>query len=92
VFPAISRLYYGVFHAVLAALWRAGKRPKDLHGDVWCAGERLQPGLGNALWDLYKWRRRADYATGPIQLEQARALVAEYTTLCASIGIHPEES
>ncbi|MBM4061023.1 MAG: hypothetical protein FJ265_07985 [Planctomycetes bacterium] len=76
---------------MLVQLHRAGQHPRDLHGDVWCAGERLRPGLGKSLWELYKWRRRADYATGPITLGQARALIGQYTTLCASIGVHPEE-
>jgi uncharacterized protein (UPF0332 family) len=90
VMPAISRLYYAAFHAALAALHRAGTRTRDHHGDVWSAAEALRPGLGKELWGLYKWRMRADYATGLITLGEARNLVAQYTTTCATLGIVPE--
>ena len=92
VFSAISRLYYAAFQATLAALHRAGKHTKDRHGDVWCAAEMLAPGLGRELWKLYKWRMRADYASGSISLSEARNLVAEHTTTCATLGIRPEEA
>ena len=92
VFPAISRLYYAAFQATLAALFLAGTKVPEHHGDVWSAAEAIRPGLASLLRDLYKWRMRADYATGPILLDRARDLVSCYTTICASLGILPEES
>jgi len=92
VYPAISRLYYATFQATLAALGPAAGHVAGNHGDVWEAADRLRPGLGNLLRDLYKWRRCADYAAGSIRLGEARGLVSHYTTICASIGILPEDS
>ncbi len=92
VFPAISRLYYATFQATVAAITRTGPRAPEHHGDVWHAAETIQPGLGNLLRELYKWRRCADYSAGPIRLDEARDLVSHYTTVCASIGILPEDS
>lgn len=56
-------------------------------GEVWAAAERERQGLGSALWRLYRWQRRADYATGPLDLETARSLVAEHVAMCGSLGV-----
>jgi len=92
VFPAVSRLYHAVFQATLAALGPSAGRVAGNHGELWRAADRLRPGLGSLLTELYNWRLRADYATGSIGLDRARDLVSVYTTICASLGILPEES
>lgn len=88
VFPAISRLYYAAFQATLAALGRAGTTVPEHHGDVWSAAETIRPGLGSLLRDLYKWRMRADYATGPDRARQGPRLgLLLHDDLC--ISRHP---
>lgn len=86
-FPAVSRIYYATFQATVAMLHRVGVDASEHHGEVWREAERQRWGLGRALWRLYTWRRRADYATGVIDLERARSLVATHVETCHSLGI-----
>jgi hypothetical protein len=87
-FPAVSRLYYACFQAVVANLLQAGHVPRvDSHGEVWRAAESIRPGLGGDLQDLYGWRRKADYATGDVTEQIMRELVTQYLSVCASLGV-----
>jgi uncharacterized protein (UPF0332 family) len=88
--PAVSRIYYACFQAACAALAARRTRFGESHGELWRAAERMSPGVGRRIWWLYKWRLRADYATGEIPDEQARSLVAEYATLAADLGVSQE--
>lgn len=86
-FPAVSRIYCAAFQATVAMLQASGVDCAEHDGEVWAAAERERPGLGSALWRLYRWQRRADYATGPLDLECARLLVAEHVETCRSLGV-----
>lgn len=88
--PAVSRIYYACYQAAVAKLRQHGQAVGDSHGELWRAAEAWRWGLGNAIWALYKWRRRADYATAEIGPDKARELVAEYAALCRSLDIHEE--
>jgi hypothetical protein len=86
-FPAVSRVYYATFQATVVRLQRDLAFVSEHHGDVWRQAERLRWGLGKTLWRLYTWRRRADYATGPIDDDRARELVATHAETCRSLGV-----
>lgn len=86
--PAVSRLYYACFQAVMASLLDRDLMPDMAsHGEVWRAAEALRPGLGRDLQDLHGWRRKADYATGVITTHAARELLGHHLGICTTLGI-----
>ena len=89
-FPAVSRIYFATLQATAAMLHANAGNGIEHDGDVWRAAEREREGLGAALWRLYRWCRRADYATGDIDVQHARRLVDEHAAICRSLGIHEE--
>jgi len=49
------------------------------------AADHLRSGLGGDLQDLYHWRRRADYASGPVSTE--KALAEYYLDIARFLGV-----
>ena len=86
--PAVSRIYYACFQAACAMLVKAGRQPDTRnHGSVWLAADGMRPGIFFRLQGLHSWRRKADYATGEIPPDKARALIGTYSTLTRELGI-----
>ncbi len=86
--PAVSRLYYACFQAVIARLLELGRACRiDNHGEVWRSADQLRAGLGSELQDLYGWRRKADYAAGGVTERTARQLMEQHLGTCAWLGI-----
>ncbi len=83
-FGAVSRAYYGAFHATRALLFSLGLEPKSHRAAINMLGEhfvktgKLAPDLGRLVSHLQRDREDADYQTGAVFTdEEAGTAIAD---------------
>jgi uncharacterized protein len=89
--PALSRTYYAVFHAAVAALLVLGETRSKHSGVVAAFGQLVvhkggfDPGVARCLRDLFEERNDVDYGLQKPTPEEARERLAQATRFVTEV-------